>query len=57
MLYPFDGYNILHAGDFADLRQLVDLLASFLAVRGARGHRVTASRDPRGPGTAPAPPR
>jgi predicted RNA-binding protein with PIN domain len=37
MLYLFDGYNILHAGDFADRRQLVDLLASFVAVRGARG--------------------
>ena len=37
MLYLFDGYNILHAGDFADRRELVDLLASFVAVRGARG--------------------
>ena len=37
MLYLFDGYNILHAGDFADRRELVDALASFIAVRGARG--------------------
>jgi predicted RNA-binding protein with PIN domain len=37
MLYLFDGYNILHAGDFAGRRELVDLLASFVAVRGARG--------------------
>ncbi|HEU4449461.1 MAG TPA: NYN domain-containing protein [Gaiellaceae bacterium] len=37
MLYVFDGYNILHAGAFADRRELVDALASFVAVRGARG--------------------
>ena len=37
MLYLFDGYNILHSGDFADRRELVDALASFVAVRGARG--------------------
>ncbi|MGH3022714.1 MAG: NYN domain-containing protein [Gaiellaceae bacterium] len=37
MLYLFDGYNILHAGDLADRRELVDLLASFVALRGARG--------------------
>ena len=37
MLYLFDGYNILHAGDFADRRELIDALASFVAVRGARG--------------------
>ena len=37
MLYLFDGYNLLHAGDFAGRRELVDLLASFVAVRGARG--------------------
>jgi predicted RNA-binding protein with PIN domain len=37
MLYLFDGYNILHAGDFADRRELVDALASFVATRGARG--------------------
>jgi predicted RNA-binding protein with PIN domain len=36
-LYLFDGYNLLHAGLFADARELVDLLASYVAVRGARG--------------------
>src|ERR687885_1552759 len=36
-LYLFDGYNVLHAGDFADPRELVDQLASFVALRGARG--------------------
>jgi predicted RNA-binding protein with PIN domain len=36
-LYLFDGYNLLHAGDFEDVRQLTDQLASFVAVRGARG--------------------
>ena len=37
MLYLFDGYNILHAGSFDDRRELVDALASFVALRGARG--------------------
>jgi len=36
-LYLFDGYNLLHAGPFEDPRELVDALASFVAVRGARG--------------------
>jgi predicted RNA-binding protein with PIN domain len=36
-LYLFDGYNLLHAGDFADPRELRDQLASFVAVKGARG--------------------
>jgi predicted RNA-binding protein with PIN domain len=36
-LYLFDGYNLLHAGDFADARELTDQLASFVALRGARG--------------------
>jgi predicted RNA-binding protein with PIN domain len=36
-LYLFDGYNLLHAGPFADARELVDALASYVAVRGARG--------------------
>jgi predicted RNA-binding protein with PIN domain len=36
-LYLFDGYNLLHAGSFADARELVDQLASFVALRGARG--------------------
>ncbi|MGH2995836.1 MAG: NYN domain-containing protein [Gaiellaceae bacterium] len=37
MLYLFDGYNILHAGEFRDRQELVDRLASFVAQRGARG--------------------
>jgi predicted RNA-binding protein with PIN domain len=36
-LYLFDGYNLLHAGSFADVRELRDRLASFVALRGARG--------------------
>ncbi len=36
-LYLFDGYNLLHAGSFQEPRELVDALASFVALRGARG--------------------
>jgi predicted RNA-binding protein with PIN domain len=36
-LYLFDGYNLLYAGSFEDARELVDRLASFVALRGARG--------------------
>ena len=36
-LYLFDGDNILHAGGFVDRRELRDTLASFVALRGARG--------------------
>lgn len=36
-LYLFDGYNLLHAGAFADARELANALASFVAVHGARG--------------------
>ena len=36
-LYLFDGYNLLHAGSFRDARELVDRLADFVAVEGARG--------------------
>jgi predicted RNA-binding protein with PIN domain len=36
-LYLFDGYNLLHAGAFEDPRELVDRLASFVALSGARG--------------------
>ena len=36
-LYLFDGYNVLHAGGFADAEELTDVLASFVAVRGAKG--------------------
>jgi predicted RNA-binding protein with PIN domain len=36
-LYLFDGFNLLHAGGFGDVRELRDTLASFVALRGARG--------------------
>src|SRR5262245_45062008 len=36
-LYLFDGYNLLHAGGFDDPRALRDMLASYVASRGARG--------------------
>ena len=37
-LYLFDGHNLFHApGNYADLRQLRDELASFVAMKGARG--------------------
>ena len=36
-LYLFDGYNLLHAGDYRDVRELIDRLASFVAQQGARG--------------------
>ena len=36
-LYLFDGYNLLHAGGHADERELTDELASFVAMKGARG--------------------
>jgi predicted RNA-binding protein with PIN domain len=35
--YLFDGYNVLHAGPYSDPRELVDQLASFVALKGARG--------------------
>ncbi|MEO8289792.1 MAG: NYN domain-containing protein [Gaiellaceae bacterium] len=37
MLYLFDGYNILHAAGLRERDELVDSLASFVALRGARG--------------------
>ena len=36
-LYLFDGFNLLHAGGYADPPALIDHLASFVGVRGARG--------------------
>jgi predicted RNA-binding protein with PIN domain len=36
-LYLFDGHNLLHAGGFADAAAVVDTLASFVGLRGARG--------------------
>jgi predicted RNA-binding protein with PIN domain len=35
--YLFDGYNLMHAGDIQDRRELVDRLAGWVAVQGARG--------------------
>ena len=32
-LYLFDGHNLLHAGGYADQRELTDTLASFVALR------------------------
>jgi predicted RNA-binding protein with PIN domain len=39
-LYLFDGYNLLHTGNFRDVDELTDTLASFVAVHGARGIAV-----------------
>lgn len=36
-LYLFDGSNLFHAGGFAERAELVDALASFVALEGARG--------------------
>lgn len=36
-LYLFDGSNLYHAGDYDDRRVLVDELASFVALKGAKG--------------------
>jgi predicted RNA-binding protein with PIN domain len=36
-LYLFDGSNLFHAGSFTERDELVDQLASFVAVRGVRG--------------------
>jgi predicted RNA-binding protein with PIN domain len=36
-LYLFDGYNLLHAGPYESRAELVDALASFVAMNGARG--------------------
>jgi predicted RNA-binding protein with PIN domain len=36
-LYLFDGYNLLRQSAFEERRELVDVLASFVAARGARG--------------------
>lgn len=37
VLYLFDGHNLLHAGPWATPEELVDRLAGFVAVEGARG--------------------
>jgi predicted RNA-binding protein with PIN domain len=36
-LYLFDGFNLLHAGAFGSVDELRDLLASWVASKGARG--------------------
>jgi predicted RNA-binding protein with PIN domain len=36
-LYLFDGFNLLHAGGYRGVDELVDELASFVALQGARG--------------------
>jgi len=36
-LYLFDGFNLLHAGGFGSPEELGDLLASWVAAKGARG--------------------
>lgn len=36
-LYLFDGHNLLYAGDFSGHAELIDTLASFVAVHAARG--------------------
>jgi predicted RNA-binding protein with PIN domain len=36
-LYLFDGFNVLRASDLDDVGALVDRLAGFVALRGARG--------------------
>ena len=39
-LYLFDGHNLFHAGNYTDMRQLRDELASFVALKGAHGYLV-----------------
>ena len=51
-LYLFDGFNLLHAGGFSSPEELRDLLASWVAARGARGVLVFDGSGPdesRGP--------
>jgi predicted RNA-binding protein with PIN domain len=40
VLYLFDGSNVLHEGGFASRDELVDRLAGFVALEGARGYVV-----------------
>jgi predicted RNA-binding protein with PIN domain len=37
VLFLFDGNNVLHAGGFRDREELVDRLAGYVALQGARG--------------------
>src|SRR5438445_5418748 len=45
-LYLFDGFNLLHAGDFGSPEELRDLLASWVAAQGARGVLVFDGQGP-----------
>jgi predicted RNA-binding protein with PIN domain len=36
-LYVFDGYNLMHSGGIETREELVDRLAGFVALKGARG--------------------
>jgi predicted RNA-binding protein with PIN domain len=47
-LYLFDGYNVLHASGLENRDALVDDLASFVALRGARGVVVFDGTGPDG---------
>lgn len=45
-LYLFDGFNLLHAGGFESPNELRDLLASWVAGKGARGVLVFDGHGP-----------
>ncbi len=45
-LYLFDGFNLLHAGGFGSPDELRDLLASWVAGKGARGILVFDGHGP-----------
>jgi predicted RNA-binding protein with PIN domain len=45
-LYLFDGFNLLHAGGFDSPAELSDLLASWVAGKGARGILVFDGHGP-----------
>jgi predicted RNA-binding protein with PIN domain len=45
-LYLFDGFNLLHAGEFRSPDELRDVLASWVAARGARGILVFDGQGP-----------
>jgi predicted RNA-binding protein with PIN domain len=47
-LYLFDGYNVLHSAGLDDRRELIDALASFVALRGVRGVVVFDGAGPDG---------
>ena len=45
-LYLFDGFNLLHQGEFSSPEQLRDLLASWVATKGVRGVLVFDGHGP-----------